>query len=106
MNDNSSEPDTGSAVGAYRGDWLGYATDPEIRLKGQSGGVATALLACLLDSGQIDRALVNRMTEDGTLRPESFLACSKEDLMKSQGSKYCPVALNASISSFPLIFLI
>ena len=87
------DPFKGKVLAAYRG----YANDPEIRLKGQSGGVATALLACLLESGQIDQALVNRMPEDGSLRPEPFLASNKDDLMQSQGSKYCPVALNASI---------
>lgn len=87
------DPFKGEVLAAY----CGYATDSEIRKRGQSGGVVTALLAFMLESGRVDKALVNRMPEDGTLRPEPYWACNKEDLLTSQGSKYCPVALNRSI---------
>lgn len=87
------DPFKGEVLAAF----CSYANDPVVRARGQSGGVVTALLDFLLDAGQIDMALVNRMPEDGTLRPEPFLAHSKEDLLLSQGSKYCPVALNSAI---------
>lgn len=88
-----ADPFKGEVLAAY----CGYATDPEVRLRGQSGGVVTALLSFLMDSGEIDKALVTRMPENGTLRPEPFLARGKEELFETQGSKYCPAAVNAEI---------
>lgn len=88
-----TDPFKGNVLVAY----CGYATDPDIRLRGQSGGVVTALLSYLLDSGQVSKALVARMPEDGTLRPVPFLANEKSDLLGTQGSQYCPVPLNAAI---------
>lgn len=87
------DPFKGEVLMAY----CGYSNDPDLRLQGQSGGVATALLAFLLESGRVDQALVNRMPEDGSLRPEPFLSQSKRELLQSQGSKYCPVPLDAAI---------
>ena len=89
----SVDPFKGHVLAAY----CGHATDPEIRLRGQSGGIVTALFSFFLESGIIDQALVNRMPEDGSLRSEPFLARNRRDLLQSQGSKYCPVALNAAI---------
>jgi coenzyme F420 hydrogenase subunit beta len=87
------DPFKGHVLAAY----CGHATDPEIRLSGQSGGVVTALFSFFLEAGIIDQALVNRMPRDGSLRPGPFLAGSRRDLLQSQGSQYCPVALNAAI---------
>lgn len=87
------DPFKGEVLAAY----CGYATDSEIRNRGQSGGVVTALLAFTLESGRVDKALVNRMPEDGALRPEPYWAHNKVDLLTSQGSRYCPVALNSAI---------
>jgi len=53
----------------------------------QNGGVVTAILANAFDEGLIDGAIV--MVDDKwTLEPESYLALSKEDVLKSAGSKY------------------
>lgn len=71
------------------------ATDPELLRGAQSGGLVSALLLHLLDSGKIDCALLTRMPADGRLRPEVFLAESPDEVLSARGSKYCPVALNA-----------
>ncbi|MBP2172731.1 Coenzyme F420 hydrogenase/dehydrogenase, beta subunit C-terminal domain [Methanococcus voltae] len=53
----------------------------------QSGGVVTALLAEAFDEDLIDGAIV--MIEDKwTMEPESYLATSKEEVLKSSGSRY------------------
>ncbi|ENN95701.1 coenzyme F420 hydrogenase/dehydrogenase subunit beta [Methanocaldococcus villosus KIN24-T80] len=53
----------------------------------QNGGVVTAILANAFEEELIDGAIV--MKEDRwTLEPQSFLAMSKEDVLKSAGSKY------------------
>ncbi|MBN2569705.1 MAG: Coenzyme F420 hydrogenase/dehydrogenase, beta subunit C-terminal domain, partial [Deltaproteobacteria bacterium] len=77
--------------------FLGHAVDPEIRRSSQSGGIATALLLYLLRAGKISRALVCRMLADGSLRPHPYMA-SEQDLQWSQGSLYCPVAVNSKLS--------
>lgn len=92
----NDDPFKGHVLEAY----CGYSCDPEIRDKGQSGGVTTAILSFMLESGKIDRALVTRMPEDGTLRPEPFFAAKKEDLIHCQGSKYCPTAVVAAMARY------
>ena len=55
--------------------------------RAQSGGVVTAILANAFDEGLIDGAIV--MLEDKwTMEPESYLATSKEEVLKSSGSRY------------------
>jgi coenzyme F420 hydrogenase subunit beta len=68
--------------------YIGHACDPEIRQKSQSGGATTALLAYLLDSKQIDGAIVNRFCAQ-TKRPEVIFATSRDELVQAAGSYYC-----------------
>ncbi|HID47543.1 MAG TPA: hypothetical protein EYH15_03855 [Methanothermococcus okinawensis] len=53
----------------------------------QHGGVVTAVLANAFEEELIDGALVI-MEDRWTLEPESYLATSKEEVIKSAGSKY------------------
>ncbi|NLH18215.1 MAG: 4Fe-4S dicluster domain-containing protein, partial [Phycisphaerae bacterium] len=85
------DPFVGPVIAAY----CGQASDSRILQSGQSGGIATALLSYLMDMGQIDRAIVTRMPQDGLLRPQSIVATTPSELLSTQGSKYCPVALNS-----------
>jgi coenzyme F420 hydrogenase subunit beta len=60
----------------------------KIEIKGsQNGGVVTAILANAFDEGLIDGALV-MMEDKWTMEPESYLATSKEEVLKSSGSRY------------------
>ena len=88
-----TDPFTGPILAVY----CGYAADSDIRRQAQSGGMVTALLGYLLDVGQINKALVTRMPENGSLRPFSFFAKNQEELRQAQGSKYCPVAVNSAL---------
>lgn len=67
--------------------YVGYAADPEIRRNGQSGGVVTALLAYLLEAGEIEGAWVNRFSPK-TCRPEVVFATSREEICGGAGSLY------------------
>lgn len=87
----SIDPFKGHVLSAY----CGRATDSDILKNGQSGGIATALLCYLLDAGDIDKTLVTQMPQDGSLRPVPVLTDDKDQIYKAQGSKYCPVPLNA-----------
>jgi coenzyme F420 hydrogenase subunit beta len=88
------DPFKGSIVAAY----CGQAIDKKILRNGRSGGIATALLCHMLDTREIERAVVTQMPEDGSLRPKCILTNNKEEIYKAQGSKYCPVALNMILS--------
>ena len=64
--------------GKVQAGFIGCAKNPETRLNGQSGGVVTALLAYLLESGQADGAVVNRFDSE-TRRPKAVIAETAEE---------------------------
>jgi coenzyme F420 hydrogenase subunit beta len=82
------DPFKGRVVKAYSG----HACEDGIRASGQSGGVVSALLLFLLESGKIDRALTTAMPMDGSLRPRPLLVRTRGEVLAAQGSKYCPAA--------------
>ena len=85
------DPFRGEVYGAY----VGHAGDEVVRSTGQSGGVVSGLLLFLLTKERIDAALVTSMPTDGSLRPESRLVRTPQEILNAQGSIYCPVASNA-----------
>lgn len=82
------------ALGRYLGCYVGHATDRNIRYNSASGGIVSALLAFALEEGLIDGALVTRMRRDDPLKPEPFIARTREEILSAAGSKYCPVPTN------------
>ncbi len=84
-------------IGNYHDCYLGYAIDKEIRYNSTSGGIITSLLIYALDEGIIDGALVTKMDEKNPLQAISFIAKSKNDIIKSANSKYCPVHTNSGL---------
>jgi len=84
-------------VGYIRTCEVGVASNEEIFKNSQSGGVTTALLAQLLDSGAIEVALVAVMREDTPPRGDFALVRSSEELHASQKSKYTPIPLLSAI---------
>ncbi|MEN6426443.1 MAG: Coenzyme F420 hydrogenase/dehydrogenase, beta subunit C-terminal domain [Phycisphaerales bacterium] len=85
------------ALGRYLGCYIGHAGDETVRHNCSSGGLVSALLIFALEEGLIDGALVTRMREDNPLRPEPFVARTKDDILSAAGSKYCPVAAGAAL---------
>lgn len=87
---NWTEQDIQELVGRYQETYLSYALDERIRLGGASGGTASALLACALESNIIDGALVCRtmISEHNKVRTEFYIATNKSQLLLSQDSKY------------------
>jgi coenzyme F420 hydrogenase subunit beta len=86
-----TDPFQGDVLAAFSG----KCTDKQLLLESQSGGIVTALLCHLLTSGQIDQAVVTEMPDDGSLRPQASIVTRMEEIRHSQGSKYCPVAVDA-----------
>jgi coenzyme F420 hydrogenase subunit beta len=84
-------------LGHYTACYTGHATDQEIRYNCSSGGLVTAMLIHMLESGEIDGALVTRMRKDRPLEPEPFIARTREEIYEARGSKYCPVPANVAL---------
>ena len=87
------DPFKGNVCAAF----VGHACDDFVRYTGQSGGVVSAILIYLLETNQINAALVTVMPANGTLRPEPILARKRSEILAAQGSKYCPVAANKAL---------
>ena len=78
-------------IGNFLHLYAGTAVDNTIRQISQSGGVVSALLIYLLESGKIKGAIVTRWSKDDPLRPETYIARTREAILDAVGSKYCPV---------------
>ena len=73
---------------------MGYAADETIRANAASGGMVTALLCHLLESGQIDGAWVTRSEiKDGKLGYKSYIATTPEQLREASSSVYMSMPL-------------
>ncbi len=85
------------ALGRYLGCYVGHAVDKSVRYRSASGGLVSSLLVFALEQGLIDGALVTRMRRDDPLRPEPFIARTREEILSAARSKYCPVATNVAL---------
>jgi len=70
----------------------GYSSDENVRRNGASGGVITAVLCYLLESGYIDAAIV---VQQGKPSPEDasvVIASSRDEILASAQSVYIPAS--------------
>lgn len=70
----------------------GHATDPKVRRQGSSGGVLSALLIYLLDSGRVDAVLHTGADSDEPLRNRSLMSTTKAEVLAGAGSRYSPAS--------------
>ncbi|MEZ4423545.1 MAG: Coenzyme F420 hydrogenase/dehydrogenase, beta subunit C-terminal domain [Gemmatimonadota bacterium] len=89
---------------------VGHATDPEIRAGAASGGVITAVLEHLLQSGEIAGVACLIDDPDRPLLPRPVIATDVETLRAAQQSKYTLTPVNtvlAEIAAFgkPVAFV-
>ena len=78
---------------------IGYASDPQIRFQGSTGGVLSALSAFLLETGRVKFILHVASSRTQPMRSEprlSFDACS---IIEGAGSRYGPVAPLADLDA-------
>lgn len=73
-------------VGDYRRFELLRATDPAIQERAQDGGVVTGLLKYLMETRQLDGAVVSTVGSDW--KPEPAVVTRVEDLLDSMGTRY------------------
>jgi coenzyme F420 hydrogenase subunit beta len=84
-------------LGHQCGCFLAHSADADIRFRATSGGCVTTLLLYLFRSGQIDGAVVTRLSHDDPLRAEEFIARTEGEILSAIGSKYLPVPINTML---------
>lgn len=93
------ERNAGAAGRDFLGPWLrlwfGWAADPEVRHAGSSGGVATAILAGLLEEDFADAVLAVGMSGEDPLQAVGVVCRSPAEVAACRGSKYDIVAVNS-----------
>lgn len=89
-------------VGEYGRTGFCHANDPELRSSAASGGIVSATLIHLLETSQIDGALVVAgWTEAGRYHCGFRIARTRAEILAARGSKYMPVYFNREVP--PLI---
>jgi coenzyme F420 hydrogenase subunit beta len=73
--------------------WEGYATDPDIRFKGSSGGALTALSAWCVEQGGMHGVLHTGRHPDDPIRNQTRLSRTRTELMAAMGSRYSPASV-------------
>ena len=74
-----------------------HSNDPEILSNASSGGIMSHLAIALLESHLVDRVLVTHFEYLPEARAIGVLASSRNEILKSQGSKYCPVDISGAL---------
>lgn len=87
----ADDPFVGNIISSY----VGKATDERIYKNSQSGGVVTALLKYLLESGEISAAIVTGMNTDSNSYSEAKIVTTVGELISAQKSKYVPTTINS-----------
>jgi len=72
--------------------WEGYATNPEVRLKGSSGGLCTALSLCCLENNVAGGVLHIGADTELPWKNKTFRSLTREDLIERTGSRYSPAS--------------
>lgn len=81
-------------VGKYEQCFTGHSTDEDLRFHSASGGMVTQMLVWLLETGRIDGAVVTTFDNSNPLMVNTFIATTREELIRAKGSKYAPVSLH------------
>jgi len=75
----------------------GWATDPELRFAGASGGALSALVLHLVESGQVDVVVETRAAEDPPVANAVTLSTGRAAILAAAGSRYAPSAPLAAV---------
>lgn len=85
--------------GPWRRITRAWATDPEVRFTGSTGGVLTALGQYLLSSGRVDFILHVKASTTEPMNGEPTLSFTEADVFDAAGSRYGPTAPLLDITS-------
>ncbi len=95
-NDNSASA-TNHLLGKVLASYIGHAVDYEIRWKGSSGGIITALLKHCFETGFIDAAIVTGADPVNPLISKPLVAYNANDVNVVCGARYSPSPVNRCI---------
>ncbi len=70
--------------------WEGHAADAELRYRGSSGGLVSALALYALERGGMAGVLHVKAREDVPFLNESVISTSRAQLLEGSGSRYAP----------------
>jgi coenzyme F420 hydrogenase subunit beta len=88
--------DHATTIDAIWGPYLtmvrGFAADPEVRFRGASGGVLSALAIYLLETQRVDFVLHVAALPDRPMRSKRHLSFNRAQVLEAAGSRYGPVA--------------
>ncbi len=79
--------------GPVTGIWEGYATDPEIRFAGSSGGALTALAAYCVEMLGMHGVLHTGRDPAAPIRNRTRLSRTRKELLEAAGSRYSPASV-------------
>ncbi len=85
-------PEMKTAYGPALEVWEGYATDPEIRKMGSSGGLLTALSLYCLEQGGMHGVLHIAGDPEDPIRNHTRLSRTRGELLGATGSRYAPAS--------------
>lgn len=90
--------------------WEGHAADAELRWRGSSGGVVSALAAFALESGIAGGAVHVRQDAANALINETVISHSRDGLVAAAGSRYSPASPcerldDIASATQPLVFI-
>jgi len=77
-------------LGPIAGAWRAWATEPDIRHRGSSGGILTALAAFLADRGEVVSGV--RAAREQPRRTVPVSITSRAEALDAAGSRYAPVS--------------
>ncbi len=80
-----------TALGACLIAYSGYTTDEEILRLSQSGGFVSTILLYCLERELIDGAVVTCWRENSPLKPKTYIARNRQEILAAVGSKYNPI---------------
>lgn len=84
-------------LGRVFGHFAAYSTDPEVMRQASSGGVMSGIAIYLLERGIVDRVVTTEFAYGSEPRTVCRLAASRSEVLRAQGSKYCPVDISEAI---------
>lgn len=90
---------THPVFGRVESAWQGWATDADVRFRGSSGGVLTALTAWMIDAGIASSGICAGRGQSEPNRTVVVKILTREEALAASGSRYAPVANAAGYES-------
>ncbi len=73
---------------------IAYSNDTEIRSQGASGGIISAILIWLLETGKIKGAVVTVMSKEMPWLTQPYIATTRDEILEAAQSKYIITSVN------------